>query len=289
MAETEIRLVVDGDIPALQEFLATRPSTTMFLRSNLERVGLQDHGRAYEGTWAAAFRGSEVVGVAAHFWTGRLILECPDSLEPVVRCAVAASPRPLSGVLGPWEQAVAARRALAAENQPTRLESREALFALELDALRVPPALEKKTVRGRTPTSQEVESILTGWRVQFVVESLGADPTDDEYQNAGERLRREAAEGSLWVLEVEGELVAMTGFNARLADCVQIGGVFTPPSLRGRGYARCAVAASLISARTEGVERSILFTGDDNTAAQRCYQALGYELIGDYAIIHFRE
>jgi len=44
----------------------------------------------------------------------------------------------------------------------------------------------------------------------------------------------------------------------------------------------------LLEARERGVLSSLLFTGDDNPAAQRAYQALGYERIGDYRIVTLR-
>ncbi len=89
------------------------------------------------------------------------------------------------------------------------------------------------------------------------------------------------------MLEAEGRPVAYTAFNAVLPDCVQVGGVFTPPAERGRGLARCAVAGSLLAAREGGTRRSVLFTQDDNHAAQSAYRAIGYELVGDYGLVLF--
>ena len=84
-------------------------------------------------------------------------------------------------------------------------------------------------------------------------------------------------------------LVATSTWNAQLPDCVQIGGVFTPPELRRRGYGRAVVAGSLVEAREQGVGRSVLFTGVDNPAARRAYEALGFEVVGDYALFLLRE
>src|SRR3546814_5637873 len=70
---------------------------------------------------------------------------------------------------------------------------------------------------------------------------------------------------------------------------VQIGNVWTPPELRGRGYARAVVAGALQYARRRGVADAILFTGDDNHAAQQAYVALGFTRIGDYAILLFAD
>lgn len=58
-------------------------------------------------------------------------------------------------------------------------------------------------------------------------------------------------------------------------------------ALRGRGYARAAVAASLRLAQARGVKRSILFTAETNRAARRAYAALGYEVIGDFGLVLF--
>jgi predicted GNAT family acetyltransferase len=92
--------------------------------------------------------------------------------------------------------------------------------------------------------------------------------------------------GSRWLLEQDGWPVASTGFNARLPDVVQIGGVYTPPALRGRGYARAAVAGSLLAVRETGVRRAVLFTGTDNEPARRTYLALGFRVVGDFGFVH---
>jgi predicted GNAT family acetyltransferase len=96
-------------------------------------------------------------------------------------------------------------------------------------------------------------------------------------------------EGRHWVLETGGEVVAYSAFNARLPDCVQVGGVWTPPAWRGRGFARAVVAGSLLEARVGGARRSILFTENDNEPAQAAYRALGYERVGDYGLVLFAQ
>ena len=287
-ATVEVRLLDEGDLEALHTFLASRPHTTMFLRSNLERVGLADGGRPYEGTWAAAFASGDVIGAAAHFWTGNVIVDAPDSAAAVARHAVQSSPRALMGILGPWEQVVAVRSAFDATDRPCRVESRERLFALDLGSLVAPAALSGGQVICRPPDPEEIESTIIDWRVAFMVETVGADPDEAEFEKARERLHREASEGALFVLESAGDLVATSGFNARTPDCVQIGGVYTPPELRGRGHARAVVAGSLLEARREGASSSILFTGEDNHPAQRCYASLGFGRVGDHGMVHFR-
>jgi len=79
--------------------------------------------------------------------------------------------------------------------------------------------------------------------------------------------------------------VSYSVFNAMLADIVQIGGVWTPQELRGRGYARSVVAGSLLAARKQGIARAVLFADPANAAARRAYLSLGFRIVGDYGLV----
>jgi predicted GNAT family acetyltransferase len=68
-----------------------------------------------------------------------------------------------------------------------------------------------------------------------------------------------------------------------LPDIVQLGGIYTPPAFRGRGYAKASVAASLLAARDRGATRAVLFTS--NPSAARSYEAVGFQRLGDYGLI----
>ena len=74
--------------------------------------------------------------------------------------------------------------------------------------------------------------------------------------------------------------LAMTGFNAQIPDMVQIGGVYTPPDLRGRGHARRAVALHVAAS---GVGRATLFSASE--AAARAYRAIGFRQVGDWTLL----
>ena len=50
-----------------------------------------------------------------------------------------------------------------------------------------------------------------------------------------------------------------------------------------------ASAKALMLAQAEGVPRSILFTSRGNDPARRAYEALGYEIVGDYHMLFFAE
>lgn len=94
--------------------------------------------------------------------------------------------------------------------------------------------------------------------------------------------------GDIFVLtDADGTPLSMATHNARVPDTVQIGGVWTPPDSRGRGYARAIVAGALLAAREDGARTAVLFTGKENEPARRAYLALGFRIIGDYGIVLF--
>ncbi len=283
-----VRVLGPGDDAAVRTFFEGHPDTTLFFQSNVAAAGLVDRGVAYSGMYVAAFEGDAIVAMAAHYWQGNLILEAPCRVGEVTRAAIAASGRPVSGLLGPWSQVQAARAALGLAAVPTTMDSPDGLFAVSLAALRVPSLLRRADVRCRHPREGELEQLIA-WREDYAVALLGqARDAVLAERSRGEILRNQE-EGRNFVLEVGGEVVAYSGYNAQTPRCVQIGGVWTPVALRGRGYARAAVAGSLLAARTRGVERSILFTGVENAAAQAAYRALGYERVGDYGLVLFAE
>ncbi len=288
MADVTIRQLRPGDETALEAFLVPRLETSMFLIGNMRASGLAYNGKRYTGDYVAAFEGDAIVGAAAHFWNGIVIVQAPVQLEALWRAALTVSGRPLQGIIGPHEQVAAIKAALGLERFPRQLDQREELYSLDLADLRVPEALATGRVKGRLVETRDAD-VLTRWRVGYDMEALGDKETDKLWAHERALAERIAAERNTWILEAEGRPVATSAFNTRIREAVQIGGVWTPPEFRGRGYARCVVAQSLLDARAEGVEKAILFTGENNVAAQKAYTALEFRRIGDYHLLMLRD
>jgi ribosomal protein S18 acetylase RimI-like enzyme len=286
-APAPVRLLAPGDEPLLAAFFARHPDTTLFLQSNSAAAGLVDRGEPQQGSYAGAFdRDGALVAVACHCWNGNLLLEAPEALAAVAGAAVAASGRAVTGLIGRDAQARAARRVLGLEAAETTLDSREDLFALALAELRVPAPLAAGALACRPPRDEELAG-LVAWRHDYRVEAIGEAPGPGLRARCAEEIELLQRLERQFVLEEQGRLVAYAAYNAATPDCVQIGGVWTPPALRGRGHARAVVAGALLRARERGVARSVLFTPTGNAPAQAAYRALGYRRTGDYALILF--
>ncbi|WP_323187335.1 GNAT family N-acetyltransferase [Streptomyces sp. NBC_00006] len=64
--------------------------------------------------------------------------------------------------------------------------------------------------------------------------------------------------------------------------------VYTPPALRGRGYAAAVTAEVSRAARAEGAEEVLLFTDLSNPTSNALYQRLGYRPVREFAVWEFR-
>jgi predicted GNAT family acetyltransferase len=69
----------------------------------------------------------------------------------------------------------------------------------------------------------------------------------------------------------------MAGIWRRTRDAAAIAGVYTPPALRGRGYAAAVTAAVVDSVFAEGRASACLYTDLRNPASNRCYAKIGFK------------
>jgi GNAT superfamily N-acetyltransferase len=283
--ETTMRELRTGDEVRLEAFLVQHRDGSVFLRSNARNGGLRYEGKPEQATYVATLRGDCVTGVVALAWNGMLLVQAPDGVEALARRCVALSGREATGVSGPGAQVEQAIDVLGLRSRVALTKENERLFAVDLTDVSVPDALSSGAVVCRPPIAAELP-LLYEWRAAYNVETLGAEPGDANLAGAKSFLDRQIARGDAWVVVTGGELVSLSAFNASLPDIVQLGGIYTPPLLRGRGWGRVGVAAALLAARDRGAERAVLFT--NNPAAVRCYESVGFRRIADYGLVLFR-
>lgn len=87
--------------------------------------------------------------------------------------------------------------------------------------------------------------------------------------------------GKLYVLEVGGRPVSMAGYTRELKTAVGVAFVYTPPYLRGNGYATSIVAQLSQMALDKGFTRCVLYTDLKNPTSNSIYQKIGYKPVRD--------
>jgi predicted GNAT family acetyltransferase len=124
--------------------------------------------------------------------------------------------------------------------------------------------------------------LLAEWLQAFAAEATPEEsPHLDVDQVITRRLESNNAGFALW--EDAGESVSVSGFGGETPTGIRIGPVYTPPGLRGRGYASALVAELSRSLLAAPRDFCFLYTDLANAASNRIYQRLGYERVCDSA------
>ena len=122
------------------------------------------------------------------------------------------------------------------------------------------------------PAAEADLPVLEPWAEAFFEEVGLHDP--------GDAAREQVREGRLFVWE-DGQLASMSAWVGRTGDTVRINSVFTPPDLRGRGYASACVASLTQRLLDEGLGSCCLYTDLANPTSNKIYQTIGYRPVCD--------
>ncbi len=101
------------------------------------------------------------------------------------------------------------------------------------------------------------------------------------------RVMRLVDAGELMLWYHEGAVVSMAACRTLPLECARIGPVYTPPHLRGRGFAQAATAAACSHAQRERRRTVFLFADAQFAPSNRCYQRVGFARIGEHAHLLF--
>ena len=131
-------------------------------------------------------------------------------------------------------------------------------------------------VAGRMRLAVEGDrQLLMSWIQDFTAEALDETAVTRSEQVVGRRLR---GDGGFAFWEDDGP-VSLAGWGGETPNGVRIGPVYTPPALRGRGYAGALVSELSARLLSEGRRFCFLYTNLANPVANRLYERVGYERV----------
>ncbi|WP_031069446.1 GNAT family N-acetyltransferase [Streptomyces sp. NRRL S-118] len=119
--------------------------------------------------------------------------------------------------------------------------------------------------------------LAAAWLRDFAA-AIGEDPHADRTSDAARRI----AHGGLHLWEAEGTPVSMAAHSPLVAHQSRVSAVYTPPGLRGRGYAGAVTAAASRAAQDAGARQVLLFTDLANPVSNALYPRLGYRPLADH-------
>ncbi|MCX5403940.1 GNAT family N-acetyltransferase [Streptomyces sp. NBC_00335] len=266
--------------PDLASWLAAvRPSVAAQPVPNTQLVTVID---ALERQGLDAF-GSEPPFFGA--WTGPdglvagAVVQCPPHPlligalpgEAVLELGTALAREPLlAGVDALNARREDARELAVSWGKPTEVVEENRLYRLA--GLIAPDPVPAGRAR---PAGEADLPLLLEWVTAFRQESGEGGAASEA------ALRDRLSYGGMLLWEDAGVPVSLAGFFRPIDAVTRIGPVYTPPELRGRGYAAGVTYAATEAAHAAGAAEVLLFTDLANPTSNGVYQRLGYTPVED--------
>lgn len=266
-----------------EDWLASQGARNDLILGVLQGLG-ERSSSAQDGLYlAAVHEGSRPVAAAMMTIPNKVVLAGDenagdDALVSFIQ-DLQAWPTPAPGVNGPdflsqrfarlWRQTTGEREAV------TRRMGVYALYRLH------PP----RPVSGHLRPAETGDlGVVLVWARAFQEEALGQQLDS----GAESRLEQAVAAGHIY-LWADPEPVSMAAQARPTRHSMTVNLVYTPPELRGRGYASNAVAAVSQHILSQGYRYATLFTDMANPTSNHIYQDIGYEWVCAFEEFEFRK
>ena len=258
-------------------FLCAREAEHNLALGLLGRLRVDPRLYGFDPTFVVAEDASLVVGCLLRTPPHGVVLSRFESLEAVdaIAEAVLDMHPELPGAVGPND--VVARFASTWSRLTgvcPRLGVRQRVHAAA--AVR---ELPRAPGRMREAGPGEIPIVLR-WITAFAEEALG-EAAHVEEAEASYR-RREADPDGAWLLWDDGGPVSLAAYGSPTPTGTRVGPVYTPPELRGRGYATSLVGELTAERLATGLAFCFLFTDLANPTSNAIYARIGYEPVADW-------
>ncbi|MFG2876910.1 GNAT family N-acetyltransferase [Streptomyces sp. NPDC048337] len=247
-------------------------TTLLTVADALERRGIAAYGSdaPFFGWWTGA-DGTVAGGLLCTPPFPLLLSAVPEEAVRELGAALATEPL-LAGLHGINARRADAEALADAWGRPTRYAEEIRLYRL---AGLLPP--DPAPAGGARLAAEADLPLLVEWIDAFNAEA-------DVPGSASEAvLRDRISYGGILLWEHEGAPVSLASFNRPIGSAARVGPVYTPPALRGRGYAAGVTHAVSEAAYASGASEVLLFTDLANPTSNGVYLRLGYTPVEDRA------
>lgn len=156
---------------------------------------------------------------------------------------------------------------------PQTKEDRISQRIYQLDKVIMP-----KNISGKLRVAAlEDRALLEEWNYFFLIDCRM--PADRE--KVASITDHAIREGLRWIWEVDGQAVSMVSAQGNTPNGIRVSWVYTPPELRGHGYATQLVAVFSQKLLDEGKKFCFLYTDLDNPTSNSIYSKIGYRVVAD--------
>ncbi len=239
---------------------------------------LRDAPELYpERRFWSVWDGGSVVAAALRTPPQNLVLARPRDPAALAALVDAIDDEPPGVVAALPEARDFADRWSTTRSRRIELTRRQGIYALE-QVQPVPTPSGSARVGGAGD-----RELLVDWWIAFIREALPHLPANEQGARRGVDHRLTSSEAGVLVWDDGGEIVSIAGWGGPTPNGMRIGPVYTPPELRGRGYATALVADLSQRLLDDGRRFCFLYTDLANPTANAIYVRIGYEWVCESA------
>lgn len=260
-----------SDAASARRLLDADPVAHAYLRSEL-RLGVE------RADWWGVRDGDRLRAVLL---AGPLAVPCiPGAADAALLAETACAASRPRMLVGPRAGVAALRDALLPVQQPREVREPQPLLALDsTESLSPDPAPVRPATRA------DVEALAFAAAAMHR-EEMGSEPVPVDPSAWRARMISLVDLGWSWAWIERDQVVFKAELSAWTPEAVQIQGVYTHPSRRGRGVASAGLAA-VCRILLRSVPVCSLYVNANNGTALRLYDRLGFRRTGDFATVFY--
>lgn len=283
----KLKPVTKDSLQSCFHFLEKRKESCLFLLGNLTNYGFKIGKHINSGNYYLLKRNHKIVGVFTLTRRGVLLIQTDgkDNYSQEICKAILKENIKLKGIIGPWKDCFLFKIHYEFLNNGWAATSisKEQLYFLKLSDVKhknmfLKPGLPIKFL---TETNFKEWDVLNHKYLKEV--NL---PVEGSIKKRKQIFKEAVKNKNIWGLFLNKKLISIGAYNTKYKDIGQMGGVFTIPEQRGKGYSTlCMKQIIPDSKKVHQLNSLILFTGEKNIPAQKLYKSLGFKQLGDFGLI----
>lgn len=271
MTQLTVGRVGPTEAPALQRLLDCDAVQNVYLRSELRLLG----------TAAPWWCVSDGVELRAAVLAGPLTVPYVPDTDDAPRLADATRAHAVPHLMvGPRDAVIALHSCQEKRRRAREVRDPQPVMVVDREHLRVlPPAPLRLCSRSDVP-------VLAAAAAMMHREEMSGDTSPPDASAWRARMTQLVDRGWSWAWIEADRVVFKAELSAWTPEVVQVQGVYTDPSHRGRGVATAGMAA-LCSLLLESVPLVSLYVNGYNGPALRVYGRVGFEQSGAFATVMY--
>lgn len=261
-------------------YLKKYENTSLFLLGNYESYGPSLGSSFLSGNYKLVRSKGEVVGVFSLVKQGNLLVQSSIS-EEIFELIIESSIEegiPITGLIGKWEVCSPLWETLKEKKiiKEETFGQKEILYTIE-------PSTQE-TINSHIRVLRKDD--LSQW-LPMRMEYLDEDgfPSHFSEEALTSFFLEKVEKQIVWGYFLEKTLVSIADLNAKAFDLGQVGGVYTLPSHRCKGYSKAVMRHLFHDCKARHhLRKLIIFTGIDNLPARTVYESLGSQEADAFAL-----